>query len=113
MLPSQLLAVEVLPRPLEFTQYLSGDYGARLELAGVTASAAGSAYDNAMAESFFGTIKNELIYRRSWPTRREADLAVFDYIHWYNRTRRHSSLGQRSPVRYEQEWLTPTLFTNP
>lgn len=95
------------------SQYLAGDYAGRLTLARITASAAGSAYDNAMAESFFGTIKNELIYRRSWPTRREAALEVFRYINWYNRTRRHSSLGQQSPIRYEQNWLTPTLFTNP
>jgi putative transposase len=95
------------------SQYLAGGYTSRLTVAGITASAARSAYDNAMAESFFGTIKNELIYRRSWPTRREAALEVFRYINWYNHTRRHSSLGQQSPIRYEQHWLTPTLFTNP
>jgi putative transposase len=63
----------------------------------------GDAHDNAVAESFFATLKKELIHRRSWPTRRELGSAVFEYIEaFYNRDRRHWTLGMRSPVEYEQ-----------
>ena len=55
-----------------------------------------------MAESFFATIKRELIDTRSWPTRAGLHAAVFDYIEgWYNTRRLHSSLGYRSPAEYE------------
>ena len=57
-----------------------------------------------MAESFFATLKKELIHRRSWPTREELRQEVFDYIEiFYNATRRHSTLGMLSPARYEEE----------
>jgi putative transposase len=63
----------------------------------------GDAYDNAVAESFFATLKKELIHRQSWPTRRELSSAVFEYIEaFYNRDRRHSTLGMHSPAEYEQ-----------
>ena len=56
-----------------------------------------------MAESFFATLKKELIHRQSWPSRRELGSAVFEYIEaFYNRDRRHSTLGMRSPVEFEQ-----------
>jgi putative transposase len=59
-------------------------------------------WDNAVAESFFATLKTELVYPRSWPTRAEARLAVFEFIEvFYNRRRLHSSLGYRTPVEYE------------
>ncbi len=59
-------------------------------------------WDNAVAESWFATLKNELIYRRSWPTRAEARSAVFEFIEvFYNRLRLHSSLGYLSPAEYE------------
>lgn len=55
-----------------------------------------------MAESFFATLKTELVHRRSWPTRRELSSEVFEYIEaFYNRTRRHSRLGMLSPADYE------------
>ncbi|AXV06179.1 Mobile element protein [Euzebya pacifica] len=92
------------------SQYLSDTYGSRLEAAQLRQSAARSAYDNAMAESWFQTLKNELIHRHRWATREAADLAVFSYIGWYNQRRRRSSLDMRSPVRYEQEEAIPTLF---
>lgn len=58
----------------------------------------GDAYDNAMVESFFATIKTELLERRSWPTRQEARLAIYEYIEgWYNPRRRHSALRYRAP----------------
>lgn len=94
------------------SQYLSGDYSARLTRAGITASAARSAYDNAMVESWFSTIKQELVYSRSWPTRHQAELAVFDYIEvFYNRLRLHSSLDMKSPIEYEQEVPTTLITT--
>jgi transposase InsO family protein len=62
----------------------------------------GDAYDNAVAESFFATLKKELVHRRSWPTRRELETAVFEYVEiFYNRHRRHSTLGYLSLAQYE------------
>jgi putative transposase len=64
----------------------------------------GDAYDNAVAESFFATIKKELVHRQSWPSRRDLSSAVFEYIEaFYNRQRRHSTLGYLSPEEYERE----------
>lgn len=64
----------------------------------------GNCYDNAFAESFFGTLKKELIYRRHFKTREEAKRAIFEYIEcWYNRKRIHSSLGYLTPVMYEEQ----------
>ena len=58
----------------------------------------GQCWDNAVAESFFATVKTELIHRRPWPTRKAATSAIFDYIEgWYNTRRRHSTLGYLSP----------------
>ena len=62
----------------------------------------GVCWDNALAESFFATLKNELIYRRPWPTKARARTAVITWIEGrYNRTRRHSALGMVSPVQFE------------
>ena len=58
---------------------------------------------NAMAESFFATLERELLDRRRFKSQSEAKMAVFQWIEgWYNPHRRHSSLGYRSPVNYEQ-----------
>ena len=66
----------------------------------------GDAYDNAVAESFFATLKKELVNRRSWPTRRELMSEAFEYIEaFYNRARRHSTLGYLSPADYENRTL--------
>ncbi len=60
-----------------------------------------------MAESFFATLKKELVHRRSWPTRHELSSEVFEYVEaFYNRQRRHSTLGYLSPADYEAEALT-------
>ena len=60
------------------------------------------AYDNAVAESFFATLKKELVHRRSWPTRRELASEVFEFVEaFYNTTRRHSTLGYLSPAQFE------------
>ena len=64
----------------------------------------GDAYDNAMCESFFATLETELIGRNSFRNQAEARMAVFDFIEaWYNPHRRHSALGQMSPLNYEKE----------
>ncbi|HWD42651.1 MAG TPA: IS3 family transposase [Actinomycetota bacterium] len=61
------------------------------------------AYDNAVCEAFFEALESELIDRRSWPTKAEARLAVFDFIETFsNRRRRHSTLGYLSPAEYER-----------
>ena len=62
----------------------------------------GNCWDNSVAESFFATLKKELIYRHSWPTRAGATKAIDKYIqNFYNSRRRHSTLGYVSPMQYE------------
>ena len=86
------------------SQYVSLGFGQAARDAGIAISmgSKGDAYDNAVAESFFATLKKELVHRRSWPTRRELGSAVFEYIEaFYNRERRHSTLGMLAPAEYE------------
>jgi len=88
------------------SQYTSVAFGERCAAMGVRPStgSVGDAYDNAMAESFFASLECELIERRSWPTQREARMAVFTWIEgWYNPRRRHSALGYRSPMQFEKD----------
>ena len=62
----------------------------------------GDCWDNAVAESFFGTLKQELLYRNTWPSNRSAIQAITDYIErFYNVRRRHSYLGYTSPIEFE------------
>jgi len=69
----------------------------------------GICWDNAMAESFFATLKTEFYYRRVWPTKTQAKLEVAAWIEdRYNRRRRHSSIGQISPVAFEMQYSTQT-----
>lgn len=87
------------------SQYTSGAFRKLLEENGVVQSLSrvGQCWDNAVAESFFGTLKEELIYRVVLPTRSHARRVVFEWIEvFYNRLRRHSSLGSCSPVDYER-----------
>jgi putative transposase len=86
-------------------QYTSLSFGKRLEDEGLLPSMGrvGSAYDNALAESFVATLKTELLYLSSWPTRQIVRTAVFEYIEcFYNTRRRHSSLGHLSPTEFEE-----------
>jgi putative transposase len=87
------------------SQYTSVEFGSRLREGGLLPSmgTVADAYDNSMAESFVSTLKRELIYRHSWPSRRTTRTAVFEYIEgFYNTRRRHSALGHLSPSEYEQ-----------
>lgn len=92
------------------SQYVSLAFGRAARDAGIAVSmgSRGDAYDNAVAETFFATLKKELVNRRSWPSRLELQSAVFEYIEaFYNRQRRHSTLKMLSPVAYEQQRLSP------
>ena len=85
-------------------QYTSKDYRELADNNGVRLSLGrkGECWDNAVAESFFATLKRELVDRRNWPTRAGLHRAVFSYIEgWYNTRRLHSSLDYRSPAQYE------------
>ena len=100
-LPSQHLTRHVLRQPLEFAQYTSEAYTNVLTSHGIRSSLSRPAdcWDNAVAESFFSTLKLDLLYRHSWPTRAAARSAIFEYIEvFYNRERRHSTLGNLSPA---------------
>ena len=87
--------------------YTSHDYQKMLHRVGITASMSrkGNCWDNAVAESFFATLKKELVYLNHWPTVSSLKLAVVEYIEvFYNRLRRHSSLGFLCPVDFERLW---------
>jgi putative transposase len=88
-------------------QYTSFAFGRRLREAGIAASmgSRGDCYDNAMAESFFATLEVELIDRSTWPTHAAARADVFEYIEaFYNRIRRHSSIGYLCPAEFEERY---------
>ena len=95
------------------SQYTSLAFGQRLRESGIAASmgSVGDCYDNAMAESFFATLETELIGRTSWASPAEARAAVFEFIEvFYNRIRRHSSIGNLSPEQFEERYRsTPAV----
>lgn len=87
------------------SQYASDEYGETISKAGIILSMSrkGNCWDNAVAESFFATLKKELIHRQHWLAKSQVIIAVKDYIlNFYNRERRHSSLGYMSPADYER-----------
>ena len=88
------------------SQYTSLGFGARCREAGVRPSmgSVGDCYDNALCESFFATLECELLDKHSFRDPREGRRHVFEFIEgWYNPHRRHSALGQISPVRFEEQ----------
>ena len=92
------------------SQYTSLVFTRRCRSVGIDVSmgSRGDCFDNAAMESFHASLKKDLIYRRSWPTKTEARTALFDYIEtFYNRRRRHSRLGMLSPLDFENKHSEP------
>jgi len=91
------------------SQFVALGFGQICAKAGIARSmgSRGDCWDNAVAETFFATLKKELVHRRSWPTRRELTGEIFEYIEgFYNTTRRHSTLGYLSPAQFETMTMT-------
>lgn len=89
------------------SQYTSEGFQSQLKRHGITASMSGTGncFDNAAMESFFHTLKTEHIYFESYHTREQAKASIFEYVEvFYNRQRRHSTLGYVSPVAFENQW---------
>jgi len=90
-------------------QYASNEFRAVLGKEGIEQSMSrkGNCYDNAVSESFFHTLKTELIYFEKYDNREDAKLSIFEYIEiYYNRNRIHSSIGYMSPTQFEDEIMT-------
>jgi transposase InsO family protein len=95
-------------------QYTALAFGRTLQAAGMQGSmgGVGDALDNSVAESFFATLQTELLNRHAWQTRGELQTAFFDYVEvFYNRQRRHSTLGHLSPTEYERRWHAELRMT--
>ena len=115
------LTQPVLRRPVELGQYASADYRRALRVHGIVCSMSrrGNCWDNAVAESFFATVKGELAHDAAWATRAHARGEVFEYIEqFYNGQRRHSALGYLSPLMFERQWareggMTATVASPP
>lgn len=102
-------AVGLLHHSDRGSQYASAKYQDQLTACGITCSMSrrGNCYDNASMESFWGSLKQELVYQRKFRTREEAKAAIFEYIEvFYNHQRRHSSLGYVSPAEFERQVKT-------
>lgn len=93
----------MLRRPLESTQYTAQAFQQILDDHHVLASigTVGDAYDNAMAESFVDTFKTELIRDRVWRTRTQLELAIVEYVSWFNTDRLHENLDDLPPAEFE------------
>jgi transposase InsO family protein len=99
----------VLRRPVESAQYCSVDYQATLRRHGIRISMSGNGncYDNAMVETFFKTLKSELVWRTNFFTRADAERDIARYIDgFYNPVRRHSALDYLSPAQFEKQALS-------
>lgn len=96
-------------------QYTSYDFAKACRAAHVTRSmgSVGDCFDNAMAESFFATLECELLDRSVFENRNMARMAIFDYLErFYNPTRRHSSVGNLSPLEFERRWRANPISSN-
>jgi hypothetical protein len=94
------------------SHYTSYDYTQVIDDHRVLASvgSVGDAYDNAMAESFVDSFKTELIKDRVWQTRSQLELAILEYVDWFNNRRLHQSLGDIPPVEFEAGWAPATTM---
>jgi putative transposase len=100
----QPIATETVLHSDHGCQFTSWEFGQRLRKSEILGSmgSIGDCYDNAMIESFWGTLQLELLDTKEWATRDELANAIFEWIEcWYNPTRRHSSIGMHSPVDFE------------
>ena len=112
MAATQRRAAHVIHHSDQGSQYGSFAFGQRCQLLGVKPSmgSRGDAYDNAMAESFFSTLECECLAKHRFTSHAHARLILFRYIEgWYNPHRRHSALGQRSPLAFEQLHAVPSI----
>ena len=102
-------------RPVESAQYTSFRYSDRLAEAGIAASigSVADSFDNAMAEALNGTFKAELVKLHGpWRTRQQLEIAVIEWIDWYNASRLHGAIGDIPPTEHEAHWYrqhTPAL----
>lgn len=97
------------------SQYTSNDFAKSCTTLGIKRSVGRKAtcFDNAVAESFFATLKKELVYRTKFTTRTQARTAIFNYIEgWYNSSRLHSTIGYMSPVEWERTQTESTTVTD-
>ena len=101
--------IEVLQRPVESAQYLSGEYQDLVRGHGMRQSVGrtGVCWDNSVAESFWSSLKRELVHRYRFRTRAEARRAIFAWINRYNTSRLHSSLGNIPPTEWEANYSQP------
>ena len=110
--------VELVHHSDRGSQYTSIDYTQTLADHGVLASvgSVGDAYDNALAESFVDSFKTELIADRVWRTRSQLELAIVEYVGWFNTDRLHAALGDLPPAEFEalapeqSETITSTIM---
>jgi putative transposase len=111
--PSQLLFGEVLRRSLDFAQYLAIRYTERLAEAGAVTSVGsrGDSYDNALAESFHGLFKAELIHKDGpWRGLDDVESATLDYVDWFNQRRLHTEIGMVPPAEFEAAYYAQTTL---
>jgi transposase InsO family protein len=101
----------VLRRSIEPSQYTSREYATLAGDLKITLSVGrtGQCWDNALAESFFASLKGECLDQRAWPTHASARRAIVDYVGWFNGTRLHSALGYLTPNEYEATTRTEDL----
>jgi putative transposase len=104
--------VELVHHSDRGSQYSSGDYTQTLDDHGVLASvgSTGDAYDNALAESFVDSFKTELIADRVWRTRAQLELAIVEWVGWFNTSRLHSALKDLSPQQFEELSNIPMII---
>ncbi len=108
VVPLNFSTIGVLRRPIDYPVRQPG-HDDRLADYAMTASMSrkGNCWDNAPSESFFNSLKNEWVHGTTYATQAEAEADLFHYIEvFYNRSRRHSTLGYSSPIRFLQDWIS-------